>query len=177
MSSDASSARVVLMGVAGSGKSTVGRVTARSLGWAFVDADDLHSVAAREQMALGKPLRDDQRDGWIEDVRNAMEQHLNVVVACSALRRRHRRRLSSAGAVQMFFLDVPADRLARRLEARHAHFFPESLLSSQFEALEPVQPDEGVVLIDGDRPVDVVADEIVAVIRGRAHARQANDSS
>jgi carbohydrate kinase (thermoresistant glucokinase family) len=164
------------MGVAGSGKSTVGRTTAQSLGWAFVDADDLHSAAAREQMASGEPLRDDQRDGWIEHVREAIEQHVNVVVACSALRRRHRRRLSTAGAVQMFFLDVPATQLARRLEARYAHFFPESLLSSQLEALEPVQPDEGVVVIDGDRPVVVVAAEIVAVVRRRASGERLDDS-
>ena len=83
----------------------------------------------------------------------------------SALRRRHRRRLSTVGAVQTFFLDVRAEELAFRLAARPAHFFPPSLLASQFATLDPVQADEGVLVVDGGRPVLVVANEIVAAVR------------
>ena len=89
----------------------------------------------------------------------------DVVVACSALRRRHRRRLSAAGATKMFFLDVPVDELDRRLRRRRAHFFPPSLLNSQLAALDPVQPDEGALVIDGNRPVDDMAHDIVTAIR------------
>src|SRR3954468_7733197 len=119
--------RVVVMGVAGSGKSTVGRRAARLLQWPFVDADDLHSATAVATMAAGKTLGERERDLWIERVRAAMEQHSDVVVACSALRRGHRRRLSSVGSVQMFFLDVPVDELDRRLGPNPAHFFPPAL--------------------------------------------------
>jgi len=154
--------RVVVTGVAGSGKSTVGRTAAQLLEWPFVDADDLHSAADRAAMAAGYPLHDEQRDLWIERVCHAMEQQPDVVVACSALRRRHRARLQGVGAVQMFFLDVPAEALAQRLRVRPAHFFPANLLDSQLAALEPVQPDEPVVVVDGNRPVVVVAADIVA---------------
>jgi gluconokinase len=87
-----------------------------------------------------------------------------VVVACSALRLAHRRRLQSVGAVQMFCLDVPADELARRIAARTSHFFPATLLASQFAALEPRDPEEGIAVVDGNRPVSAVADDIVAAI-------------
>ena len=159
--------RVVVAGVAGSGKTTVGRVVARVLGWPFVDGDDLHSTAGRAAMAAGTPLRDDERDLWIERLRSTMAQHGEVVIACSALRRRHRRRLWSVGEVQMFFLDVPVEELVQRLRARPAHFFPASLLASQIATLDPVGSDEGITVVDGNRPVLVVAEEIVlAVTRG-----------
>jgi gluconokinase len=156
--------RVVVMGVAGSGKSTVGRGVEHLLRWPLIDADDLHSADDRAAMAAGNPLSDHQRDAWIERVRSAMEQHVDVVVACSALRRPHRRRLRDVGHVQMFFLDVPADELARRLRARHAHFFPPSLLESQLATLDPVRSDEPVVIVDGNRPVASVTADIVAAL-------------
>jgi carbohydrate kinase (thermoresistant glucokinase family) len=159
--------RVVVMGVAGSGKSTIGRAAAQLLEWPFVDADDLHSADDRAAMAAGHPLHDEQRDPWIERVCDAMEQQPELVVACSALRRRHRDRIRSVGAVEMYFLDVPADELARRLGARPTHFFPANLLDSQLAALEPVQPDEAVVVVDGNRPVVVVAADIVAQVGSR----------
>ena len=157
--------RVVVTGVAGSGKSTVGRRVAQVLEWPFVDADDLHLPADRAAMAAGEPLADDHRDLWIDRVRTAMEQHSDVVVACSALRHRHRRRLWSVGAVQMFFLDVPLEELSRRLRTRPEHFFPASLLTSQIAALEPAGPDELLTVVDGDRPVAVVVSEIVAAVQ------------
>jgi gluconokinase len=159
--------RVVVAGVAGSGKSTVGRTVAQLLEWPFVDADDLHSVDDRAAMAAGHPLHDEQRDLWVERVCDAMAQQRDVVVACSALRRQHRARLRSVGAVQMFFLDVSVDELARRLRVRPAHFFPANLLESQLTALEPVQPDEPVVVVDGNRPIAVVTTDIVARIGPR----------
>ena len=164
-------ARVVIMGVAGAGKTTVGNLASELLGFPFLDADDLHSPADRASMAIGEPLDDHRRDVWIERVRTALGQHSDVVMACSALRRRHRQRLRIAGAV-MFFLDVPAEELARRLDERQAHFFPPTLLASQFAALDPVEPDEGVTVLDGAQPAAVLADAIdMAVRRSRiAHS-------
>ena len=157
--------RIVVMGVAGAGKSTVGRAVAQRLGMPFLDADDLHSDADRAWMASGEPLDDRRRDVWIDRVRDAMERQPDVVVACSALRHAHRRRLQSVATVQIFCLDVPAEELAaRRLAARSSHFFPATLLASQFAALDPEEPEEGIVVVDGDRPVTVVADDIVATI-------------
>jgi carbohydrate kinase (thermoresistant glucokinase family) len=155
------------MGVAGSGKSTVGRRVAERLERAFLDADDLHSDADRDAMAAGRPLSHRQRDAWMKRVCDAMQQHVDVVVACSALRRRHRRQLHDAGAVLMFFLDVPTDELVRRLRARRAHFFPPSLLESQLETLEPVRSDEPVLIVDADRPIGVIAAEIVDAVSQR----------
>jgi gluconokinase len=155
------------MGVAGSGKSTVGRRVAQLLERAFIDADDLHSADDRDAMAAGRPLTHRERDAWIRRVCDAMQQHVGVVVACSALRRRHRRQLHEAGAMLMFFLDVPTDELARRLRARRAHFFPVSLLESQLETLEPVLSDEPVLIVDADRPIEVIAAEIVEAVSQR----------
>jgi gluconokinase len=157
--------RIVVMGVAGAGKSTVGRAVAGQLRMPFVDADDLHSEADRARMASGEPLDDARRDIWIERVRDAMEQQDDVVVACSALRHAHRRRLQSVDAVEIFLLDVPADELARRLGTRSSHFFPVRLLASQLASLDPPQSEEGIVVINGDRPASVVADHIVAAVR------------
>ena len=159
-------ARVVIMGVAGAGKTTVGNVAAELLDFPFVDADDLHSPADRASMASGEPLDDHRRDLWIERVRRAMEQHSDVVLACSALRRRHRDQLRRIGPL-MFFLDVPAEEVARRLRARHGHFFPAALLTSQFAALDPVESNEGVIVLDGAQPVAVLANAIVANVRLR----------
>jgi gluconokinase len=157
--------RVVVMGVAGAGKSTVGPAVAVRLGYPFVDADALHAESDRSRMAAGEPLDDARRAAWIERVRAAMQQQPDVVVACSALRRAHRRRLQSVGAVEMFLLDVPADELERRLRDRLAHFFPDRLLAAQLDAFEPPTSDEDVVVVDGTRPATVVADEIVAALR------------
>ncbi len=156
--------RVVIMGVAGSGKSTVGRSVAQRLGWPFLDGDDLHSVTAIATMASGQPLGEHERDLWIERLRAEMQRHADVVVACSALRRRHRRLLRSVGSVQMYFLDVPVDELERRLGTRAAHFFPAGLLDSQLVTLEPVRVDEPVLVVDGDRPPGVVTADIVAAV-------------
>ena len=163
-------ARVVIMGVAGAGNTTVGHLASELLGFPFLDADDLHSPADRASMAIGEPLDDHRRDLWIDRVRTALGQHPDVVLACSALRRRHRQQLRTAGPV-MFFLDVPAEELARRLDERQAHFFPPTLLASQFAALDPVEPDEGVTVLDGTQPAAVLAGAIDTAVRRSGIAR------
>lgn len=152
--------RVVLCGVAGSGKTTVGRALAARLGVAFVDADDFHPAANRARMANGLPLDDDARAGWLlalqREVQARCAAGCGFVLACSALAARHRRLLrDGAGDLAFVHLRVPAVVLARRLAARTGHFFPAALLPSQLAAWEDLGPDGFDV--DGDRPADDVA--------------------
>lgn len=140
---------VVVMGVSGSGKTTVGTRLAAARGWPFLDADDLHPPANVDAMRSGRPLTEAQRDpwlaavaAWIGDRERAGE---DAVVACSALRRAHRDRLRAGHpSVRFLHLDVPAAELRARLARRAGHFMPASLLDSQLAALEPLEPDEPV---------------------------------
>lgn len=140
---------VVVMGVSGSGKSTVGLVLAERLGARFIDADDLHPQANRDKMAGGTPLTDDDRRPWLNAVGEAIGDARTacgggVVVACSALRRSYRDALreSSAGPVWFAHLRGEAALLAERLGTRSDHFMPAALLSSQLQTLEELEADE-----------------------------------
>ncbi|HZA89547.1 MAG TPA: gluconokinase, GntK/IdnK-type [Solirubrobacterales bacterium] len=153
---------IVLIGVAGSGKTTLGQMLAARLHLAFLDADELHTPEAVEQMTRGEPLTDAQRNAWFGRVVAAAEARDPQVLACSALRRAHRDRLRAVGDVRMFLLDVPASVLERRLQQRPGHFFPARLLQSQLETLERTLPEEGIVVVDAARPDAEVLDAIVA---------------
>ena len=133
---------VVVTGVTGSGKSTLGAMLAQRLDVPFLDGDDFHSPAGVAKMASGVPLEDADRWPWLAALRQAMRDEERVVVACSALRRRYRDALRRAGGVR--FLHLVADRaeVARRLETRGGHFMPAALVESQFETLEPPEADE-----------------------------------
>jgi gluconokinase len=155
--------RVVVMGMAGAGKSAVGAALADRLGVPHVDGDDLHTVEDRAAMASGQAIADDHRDQWIERVRSTLLEHTDVVVSCSALRRVHRDRLTAVPGVRAFFLVAPEVELRRRLETRSGHFFPASALATQLAALEPVAPDESVVVVDATPPVGSVVDRIVSL--------------
>lgn len=136
---------VVVMGVSGSGKTTVGRQLARRLAVPFVDADDLHPPANRAKMAGGTPLTDDDRAPWLEAVGRAIaEADGGAVVACSALRRRYREAiLAGAGRAVVFaHLSGDAGLLHDRMAARTDHFMPPALLRSQLDTLEPLDPAE-----------------------------------
>lgn len=156
---------VVMMGVSGSGKSTVAEPLAARLDMAFLDADDLHSGAAIAQMHRGVALTPAQRDEWMERVVSTVEQRRPVVLACSGLQRRHRDLLRSLGAVHLVMLDVPADELTRRLATRKAHFFAPELLADQLTTLERPGPDEDVALLDGTRPTADLVEEAAAMLR------------
>ena len=152
-------ARVVLMGVAGSGKSTVGRATAGRLGVPFVDGDDLHTPAAKAQMAEGVPLTEEQRGPWLDALHDVLAQRpAGWVLACSALTVAARRRLAGDLEVRFVALLVPEDVLATRLAPRPGHFAGTDLLASQLATLEL---DESVVHVDGARPIDEVVDDVV----------------
>ncbi len=158
---------VVVMGVSGSGKSTVGAGLAERLGVPFAEADDLHPPANVAKMAEGVPLDDADRRPWLDRIAQWLAEHGNAggVVACSALAGRYRDRLrASAPGVFFLHLDGSPEVIAERLRGRKGHFMPVSLLRSQLEALEDLRPDErgAVVPVDGG-PDEVTARALAAV--------------
>jgi carbohydrate kinase (thermoresistant glucokinase family) len=162
---------LVVMGVSGSGKSTVGAALARRLGVPFIDGDDLHSESNVQKMASGHPLTDEDRWPWLARVGQALAhaEGTGLVVACSALKKSYRDAIR-AGEPEAFFLHLTAPRqvLQARVAARHGHFMPASLLDSQLETLEPLSEEAGAVIdVSGD--VDtIVAAASDAVCAGRS---------
>jgi len=143
---------VVVAGVAGSGKTTIGELLAGRLGCEFADGDSFHPPANVAKMQAGLPLTDDDRWPWLRAIVTWMDQEAaagrSAVVACSALKRRYRDLLLSGSArPRMIFLVVPHDADAARLTGRQGHFFPAQLLDSQFADLELPQPPEQVLLV------------------------------
>ena len=157
---------LVLMGVCGCGKTTVGRALADALGWPFHDADDFHPPANVAKMAAGTPLDDDDRWPWLDRMATAMrevnDRGGHAVLACSALKQAYRDRLARAGDVRFVFLRGDRATIAARLAARRHEFMPASLLESQFAALE--EPADALA-------VDIRADvpgQVAAIRRGLA---------
>lgn len=163
----ASAERIVVMGPSGSGKSVVGLALAQRLGLPFVDADDLHPAANVAKMAAGVPLDDGDRMPWLDVVAATLRDAPGgVVMACSALARRYRDRIrgGTAGARVVFVeLRVPRDELERRMGSRE-HFMPSSLLISQLQTLEHLEPDEAGVVVAGEPPLPDVVDAAVAAL-------------
>jgi gluconokinase len=154
---------VVLMGVCGSGKTTVGQALAESLHWRFVDADDFHPQANVAKMARGIALTDDDRWPWFDRIVAELQRHqaagAHVVVACSALKQEYRDRLAQGGALRFAYLKGDAATIEPRLADRSGHFMPASLLTSQLATLE--EPSEAIV-IDIAQPV---AAQVAAITR------------
>ncbi len=146
--------RIVVMGVSGCGKSSVGLALAEALGARFIDGDDLHPEANKAKMAAGIPLNDDDRWPWLDLVGEALAES-NTVVACSALKRVYRERILAA-APGTFFVHLHGTRelLAQRMNARPNHFMPVSLLDSQLNTLELLGADEPGVMLDIALPID-----------------------
>jgi gluconokinase len=147
----AAPAVLVVMGVSGSGKSTIAALLARRLHWEFEDADWLHPVANVDKMHSGIPLTDEDRRPWLEAVAawidNARRSREHAVVACSALKRWYRDVLIGSRAdIRLIYLKGEERLIARRLATRHEHFMPQSLLHSQFAALEEPGPDEAPII-------------------------------
>ncbi len=161
---------VIVAGVSGSGKTTVGALLAGRLGWLFTDGDQLHPAANIAKMAAGVPLTDEDRLPWLRAIAGLMDERIgagaNAVIACSALKRGYRDLLlDGRPGARIAFLDVPRDVAARRLAARHGHFFNPALLDSQFADLEPPGPGERAVLTVAvlSRPEDT-AGEVVSLL-------------
>lgn len=157
---------VVVAGVSGSGKSTVGTLLAGRLGWGFKDGDSLHPAANIAKMAAGDPLTDADRRPWLLAVVGWIDERVAAgrpaVVACSALKRGYRDQLvDGRPAVGIAFLDVGREAAAARVAARRDHFCPPNLIESQFADLEPPTPDEPrVVLVAAVGPPDAIARDI-----------------
>jgi gluconokinase len=146
---------IVVMGVSGSGKSSVGTVLARTLGLPFLEGDALHPPANVAKMAAGVPLDDADRAPWLAAIAGWMEAHPDGVVACSALKRAYRDRLRAAApALRIVALLLPERVLAERLGHRRGHFMPGSLLASQLATLEPPTAAEDALVVTADRSID-----------------------
>lgn len=164
----ASGPRVVVMGVSGAGKSTIGALIAARLGVPFVDGDSLHPLENVRKMAGGTPLDDADRAPWLRRIGEALaEADGGLVVACSALKSAYRDLIRDSCPDAVFVhLSGTRDVLAGRLEGRSDHFMPASLLDSQLEALEPLGPSERGVVVDIAAPVDAVVAEALQGVTG-----------
>jgi len=153
---------IIIMGVSGSGKSTVGAQLARELGWQFFDADDFHPPANREKMKQGIPLTDEDRTEWLNSLRELLHKNIEensaCVLACSALKQRYREQLAVSESVQFVYLRGSFEQIETRLKRRKDHYMPVQLLQSQFEALE--EPREAMVIDISNTP-----EEIIQIIR------------
>jgi gluconokinase len=164
--------RLVVMGVSGSGKTTVAAGVAEALCLRFIDGDALHSPESVARMQAGTPLGDEDRWPWLERIgrclADAAASPRGVVIACSALRRAYRDRIRAcAKGVRFVFLDGPADLIRARMAGRAGHYMPPSLLASQLQTLEPPGEDEPDVLrVDIALPTEAVIAAAVSWITG-----------
>ena len=152
---------VVIMGVAGCGKSTLGRAVARRMNWPMMEGDDFHSDENKARMRAGVPLSDADREGWLRSLaRELHEGKRNAVLTCSALKRAYRDILRAASPGLAFvFLDITEEEALRRISARAQHFFPPRLVQSQFEALEAPVNELRVLRLDASLPVQELLDQ------------------
>lgn len=152
---------VIVFGVSGAGKTTIGELLADDLGWGFLEADDFHPRANIDKMRRGIPLTDEDRWLWLDSLRvqikKCVEAHENAVLACSALKRAYRKHLRVGGDVKFVFLRGDYAFIADRLRNRRGHFMNPELLRSQFADLEEPGPDEDALTIElGQTPKELV---------------------
>lgn len=162
-----SAGALVVMGVAGCGKSSVGKACADSLRWRLIEGDDYHSPEAVEKMRGGIALTDEDRDGWLDRLGAMLAaREQGVVLTCSALRRRYRDRLRAAcPGLRFAFLDLDQEVARSRVAARTDHLFPPSLVASQFATLEPPIGEAGVLRLDATQPISELQKQVAAWLR------------
>lgn len=166
---------VVIMGVSGAGKTTVGEQLARRLCWKFVEGDALHPPENVAKMKRGLPLTDADRAPWLAAVAEAIDgwrrRGERGVITCSALKRTYRWRIiGDCRDVRLVYLEGSRELIAGRLAARRGHFMPPLLLDSQFAALEPPGTDENPITVGIDRQVDEIIERIVGVLLSSAES-------
>jgi gluconokinase len=157
---------VILFGVSGAGKTTIGKLLGEELGWKFYEADDFHPRSNIEKMRSGHPLTDEDRWPWLKLLREQITRSLvakeNAVLACSALKRAYRERLRVSDDVKFVCLRGDYALIENQLRQRSGHFMNPALLQSQFADLEEPQPDEDVLTIDLGRAPQELVEEIKA---------------
>jgi gluconokinase len=157
---------LVVMGVSGSGKTTIADALAKRLGWRFEDGDRFHPASNVAKMSAGKPLTDEDRWPWLQAIADDIDRICGkgerAVIACSALKRAYRNILVHGRSdVRIVFLEGTEALIANRLAARKGHFMPAGLLASQFKALEPPTPDEQPVAVSIDATVETIVNDII----------------
>lgn len=160
---------VVVMGVAGCGKTTLARALCERLGWTLCDADDLHPPANVAAMRAGRPLTDADRAPWLDAIAalhaDWQAAGISGATACSALRAAYRARLRANGpAFRLVYLDTDPDLARRRVGNRPGHYFPTSLVDSQFAALEPPGPEEDPIRLDAGADLSVNVEAVVRAL-------------
>jgi gluconokinase len=155
--------RMVIMGVAGCGKSSVGAALSVRSGVAYRDGDDLHPASNVAKMAAGTPLNDDDRWPWLDLVAQALHDDAPLMIGCSALKRSYRDRIRAGAGGPVLFVHLAGTRavIEGRMAARKGHFMPVALLDSQFATLEPPAPDEWHLSVDIDQPLKAIVDHIM----------------
>jgi gluconokinase len=158
---------LIVMGVSGSGKSTIAARLAERLGWTFEDADRFHPASNVAKMSAGHPLTDEDRWPWLQAIADEIDRVSrdggHVVMACSALKRAYRKILvHGRNDVRIVFLSGSQPLIADRLAQRKGHFMPPGLLDSQFKTLEPPQTNEHPIIVSIDAPVETIVNNIVA---------------
>ncbi len=167
MATDQSPCALIVMGVSGAGKTTIGETLAARLGWPYEDADTFHPASNVAKMSAGQPLTDEDRLPWLKAIATEIDRACSagehVVIGCSALKRAYRDVLTQGRTdVRLIYLDGTQSLIADRLSHRKGHFMPPGLLISQFAALEPPTPDERPVTVSIDAEVELIVDRIIS---------------
>lgn len=164
----------IVMGPSGVGKTTTAKGVADRLGWEFAEGDEFHPKANIDKMSAGIPLDDDDRAPWLRSIRDWISEQsdagLNCVLTCSALKKRYRDILREARSQVLFIeLDAPMDLVGERMAHRKGHYMPTSLLKSQFDTLEPLDAEEGGIIVSvRDTPEKVIDDAVAALEKAGA---------
>jgi gluconokinase len=161
---------IVVMGVAGSGKTTVGALLAGRLGWPYAEADNFHPQSNVDKMAAGHPLNDADRKPWLEAIGRWIDERGAAgepgIVSCSGLKRAYRDLLRDGRPeVRLVFLQGSRELIMRRLVARHGHYMKADMLDSQFADLEEPGPDEGVLVVSVEQTPEEIVDQIMSGLR------------
>jgi gluconokinase len=161
---------LIVMGVSGSGKSTIGEMLATRLGWNYEDGDRFHPASNVAKMSAGQPLTDEDRWPWLraiaDEIDRVCEAGRHAVIACSALKRIYRDILvHGRNDVRIIYLDGTEALIASRLARRKGHFMPPGLLASQFKTLEPPGEGENPLTVSIDAPVEAIVDDIISQLR------------
>ncbi len=163
---------LILMGVSGSGKTTIGEELARRLRWRYEDADTFHPASNVAKMSAGQPLTDEDRWPWLRAIADEIDRAVGagerIVIGCSALRRVYRDLLvHGRDDIRIVYLDGTQALIAGRLGQRKGHFMPPGLLTSQFGTLEPPSADENPITVSIDAPVETIVDNILQQLKLR----------